>query len=194
MQIFKTLLIIALAVGGIFSVQAQSKTANATTAVTEKPSAETILQAALKQAKKEGKNVFIKFSASWCGWCHKMDTILATKEVKPLFDKSYVSRQIIISEQDKNLETPGGDALLAKFVNTPQGLPFWVIVDPSGKVITDARERNVETGEIMGNTGCPATKEEIEYLKTAIKASSKLTDAELTTIARQFGKIRNIEF
>ncbi len=27
----------------------------------------------LKKAKKEGKHVFIDFTAAWCGWCRKMD-------------------------------------------------------------------------------------------------------------------------
>jgi len=35
--------------------------------------AKEILANAFSQASKEHKKVFVKFSASWCGWCKKMD-------------------------------------------------------------------------------------------------------------------------
>ena len=40
------------------------------------PSSGDILEKAYKQARLENKNVFVIFHASWCGWCHKMDTSL----------------------------------------------------------------------------------------------------------------------
>lgn len=54
-----------------------------------KPASE-ILDAAYKTAAKEKKNVFVIFHASWCVWCHKMDTAMNDASVKAFFDKNYV--------------------------------------------------------------------------------------------------------
>ena len=47
----------------------------AQTATTPAPAAE-VLAAALKTAGEQKKNVLLMFHASWCGWCHRMDTSL----------------------------------------------------------------------------------------------------------------------
>ncbi len=42
--------------------------------------------AAFKHASTGNKNVLVIFHASWCGWCHKMDSsILELKYVKTFF-------------------------------------------------------------------------------------------------------------
>ncbi len=40
------------------------------------------LKESMQQAAAENKNVFIIFHASWCGWCHKMDTSMNDQSVK----------------------------------------------------------------------------------------------------------------
>ena len=44
-----------------------------------------VLQEAYQQAAREKKNVFLMFHASWCGWCHKMDSSMNDKTVKDYF-------------------------------------------------------------------------------------------------------------
>mgnify|MGYP003704433627 CR=1 FL=1 len=44
------------------------------------PPARQVLDAALTKAKAEHKNVFVHFSASWCGWCHKLEAFMKTDE------------------------------------------------------------------------------------------------------------------
>src|SRR5690606_8667652 len=44
-------------------------------------SVDTLLNNAYTKAKAEKKNVLVKFSASWCGWCHKMDDFLTKTEL-----------------------------------------------------------------------------------------------------------------
>ena len=71
----------------------------------------------MKLAKGQKKKVFIKFSASWCGWCHKMDDAMNEAEMKPLFEKSFVMRQLTVMENDaalKKTENPGAFDLLKK--------------------------------------------------------------------------------
>ena len=49
------------------------------------PSADEIMKDAYAIAKKENKKVLLMFHASWCGWCHKMDTSLNDPSVKKVF-------------------------------------------------------------------------------------------------------------
>ena len=46
------------------------------------PTTESILSTAYNQAQKEKKNVFVIFSASWCGWCKKMDASMNDRTTK----------------------------------------------------------------------------------------------------------------
>lgn len=160
------------------------------------PSAETLLKEASKTAAKEKKQVFVMFHASWCSWCHKMDTLLSKPAVSPLIEKNYVVKHIVVQEAPakKNLETPGGLELLTKYNGDKQGIPFWVILDKNGKLLADSRVRKEGSDTPGDNTGCPATKEEIEYFVKTLKTTSSLTDDQLKTIANTFGEIRNIKF
>ena len=70
------------------------------------PTADAILKEACTKAAKENKNVMVIFHASWCGWCHKMDTSLNDPSVKDFFYKNYVITHLVMSESKdkKNLE------------------------------------------------------------------------------------------
>lgn len=46
----------------------------------------------LKLAKKEGKKIFVEFTAKWCGWCKKMHaTTFVDPEIIDLMNTNYVS-------------------------------------------------------------------------------------------------------
>ncbi|MBK7374589.1 MAG: hypothetical protein IPJ02_03205 [Chitinophagaceae bacterium] len=49
------------------------------------------------------------FHASWCGWCHKMDTSLNDISVKRFFDDNFVITHITVLESKgkERLENPG---------------------------------------------------------------------------------------
>ena len=80
------------------------------------PAADAVLNEARAKAGKENKNVMVIFHASWCGWCHKMDTSLKDPSVKDFFQKNYVITHLVISESKdkKNLENPGAEELNKK--------------------------------------------------------------------------------
>ena len=92
------------------------------------PSADEVLKKAFATAKKEKKNVFLMFHASWCGWCRKMDTAMNDAVCKQFFQDNYVIEHLTILESDgkKNLENPGAEELYKKHANTPKssGIPF----------------------------------------------------------------------
>src|SRR5258705_8035238 len=97
-------------------------------------SADEIMQEAMQQAAKEKKNVLIIFHASWCGWCHKMDSSINDKTCKNFFDNNYVVRHLVVDESKdkKNLENPGADELRTKYHGDGQGIPFWLVFDKDG--------------------------------------------------------------
>lgn len=155
------------------------------------PSAEQVLKEATQTATKENKKVFIIFHASWCGWCHKMDTSMNDKSVKAFFDKNYVIRHLTVleSEGKKKLENPGAEELMLKYNGKDQGIPFWLIFDKDGKFLFDSKRRAEGEGPEAGdNVGCPANEKEVDYFVKVLKQTSKLTDQQLKIIYGVFRK------
>jgi thioredoxin-related protein len=153
------------------------------------PAADDIVQNACKKAGAEKKNVFIIFHASWCGWCHKMDTAMSDPSVKQFFTDNYVIDHIVVSESNskKQLENPGGEALLTRYKGNEQGIPYWLIFDKDGRLLADSKIRaegaGLETGD---NTGCPANEKEVAHFIKVLKQTSRLGDKELAIIQKRF--------
>ena len=145
------------------------------------PSTETILDAAYKQAVKEKKNVFVIFHASWCGWCKKMDASMNDASIKKYFDENYVTVHLTVQETDQNkkLENPGAASFLSTYKGASAGLPFFLILDKTGKLIGDSFGKD-------GNIGCPANKEEVDYFLSLLKKSSKINAEGLELIKVRF--------
>jgi thioredoxin-related protein len=72
-------------------------------------SAEEIMKDALREAGFGRKKVFVFFSASWCGWCHAMDSAIHDPRCQELFESHYVIRKLDVKEEagKKYLENPG---------------------------------------------------------------------------------------
>ncbi len=148
-----------------------------------------VLAAALKTAGQQKKNVLLMFHASWCGWCHRMDTSLNDPKVKPFFDKSYVITHLVVHESDakKNLENPGAEEMKEKYHGKGQGIPFWLVFDPQGNLIADSRIRAEGQGPEEGeNCGCPALEKEVSYFISVLKKSSSISDEALEIIRKRF--------
>ncbi|TCC94109.1 DUF255 domain-containing protein [Pedobacter frigiditerrae] len=166
---------------------------NTSFAQTTPPSADQVLAEAFKEAKTQKKKVFVKFSASWCGWCHKMDDSMNDPELKAYFDKSFVIKHLIVMESKgkENLENPGAMDLIKKYNSDGFGIPLWFIFDENGKLLVDSHLRPAGVGmEVKGKNiiGCPAAKEEVDSFVKSLKATTKLTDAELAKIHARFRK------
>jgi len=146
------------------------------------PSANEVLKEARAKAAKENKKVMVIFHASWCGWCHKMDTSLNDPSVKSFFDKNYVITHLTIAESEgkKNLENPGAEELNKRWGGENQGIPFWVIMDKDGTILADSQ---VEPGK---NVGCPATQEEVAHFISVLKKTSSITDQQVAAVEKRF--------
>jgi len=156
----------------------------------ETKSTQQILNSAFNQAKKENKNVFVKFEASWCGWCKKMDAKMNQPAIKNSFNDNYVIEHLVVLEQKnkKHLENTGSEDLLNKYGGERQGIPFFLIFDADGNLLADSKmvkDKDILKGE-GSNIGCPGTDDEIDAFIYKIKETSNLNNEELKKIAEVF--------
>ncbi|PQJ72952.1 thioredoxin family protein [Polaribacter butkevichii] len=146
-------------------------------------STDVLLKNAQAIAKKEGKAIFIKFEASWCGWCRKMTKDMKAANTKKFFEDNYVMVPVVVKETKgkEHLENPGSTALLKQYKGDTAGLPFWVILDADLKVITNSYDANGQ------NLGGPGTPEEVKVFINKIKKSAKkVTANDVENITNQF--------
>jgi thiol-disulfide isomerase/thioredoxin len=153
----------------------------------------TVLNTAYAKAQSEHKNVILMFHASWCGWCKKMEASINDPDCKKFFDDNYIVVYLDILERPgkENLENAGGIDVMKSFNGDPNGgIPFWVILDPSGKAFGNSYKPPVgtTTGTVKDNVGCPAEADEVSYFVSLVKSSSKLSDDQLAVIKNRFLK------
>lgn len=153
------------------------------------PAADEVVKEACAKAAKNQKKVFIIFHASWCGWCHRMDTAMNDPSCKKAFTDNYEIRHITVMENaaHKADENPGGKELLARYEGDKSGIPFWFILDSKGELQADSRMKT--PGGKLANVGCPAQPEEVEHFIDVLKKTSGMKAAELEAVRTRFGKI-----
>lgn len=153
------------------------------------PSADRVLKEACDLAGRENKKVMIIFHASWCGWCHKMDTSMNDPVCKKFFDDNYVVQHLVVSESKdkKNLENPGAEEMKNRYNGADQGIPYWLIFDKDQNMLFDSRIRKEGQGAAEGdNSGCPATEKEVDYFIKVLKKTTRLKEDQLKVIEKRF--------
>ena len=159
------------------------------------PSAEKVLKRAYQQVAKEKKNVLVMFHASWCIWCHRMDSSLNDATCKKFFDDNYIIEHLVVDESrdKKMLENPGADELRKKYHGDGLGIPFWLIFDKDGKLLADSKMR--PEGASMdaegNNSGCPANEIEVDYFLKVLQKTSRLKAKQLEIIKTRFRQNEN---
>jgi|TARA_B100000809_G_scaffold100565_1_gene99129 thioredoxin-related protein len=141
-----------------------------------------VMNVAYAEAEQEGKNVFLMFDASWCGWCKRMDKNMKNNACKNFFDDNYVTVHLAIKEskENKHLENPGAPDFYDSLKEGTSGIPFWVIFDSKGNVLDNSLDSN------NNNIGSPVTKDEVQAFVSILKGTSKLNDKELSIITEVF--------
>lgn len=153
--------------------------------------ADKIMDQAYALASKENKLVFVIFHASWCGWCHRMDSLMNVPETRALFHDNFVITHLVTGEKGEKLvlDNPGAKEMMAKYHGDQAGIPYWLIFSAKGKLLADSRMPAVDkkTGKkIKANVGCPANPDEVDYFISLLKKNTRLGKADLDVIANKF--------
>jgi thiol-disulfide isomerase/thioredoxin len=151
-----------------------------------------IIKEACREAGNQNKNVFIIFHASWCIWCHKMDSSINDATCKEFFDDNYVIKHITVFEvkEKAKLNNAGAEEFLAAHHAAEQGIPAWFIFDKDGNLLSDSqlRPKNSPPGTEGSNVGCPANGQEIDYFISVLEKTSNISDKEKEAIRKRFAK------
>jgi len=186
MIVFRTFAVAAGLLGTVIPLAgaAVAQTPAAPVAQAAPAPAEALLAKARAEAKSSNRTVFVRFTASWCGWCHLMEKTLDEPAVAALFRKHYVVVTLDVLEQGakKALENPGGDVAMKALGGENQGIPFFAAVAPDGKKILDSKLMPKDQ-----NVGCPATPEEIAAFGAFLeKTAPRLSATDRQTILARF--------
>lgn len=150
-----------------------------------------ILADAFAKAAQENKKVFLKFSASWCGWCKKMDAAIKDSACRQFFDDNFVIVQLVVdeTEENKQLENPGADEIRIKYNGSQNGgLPYWVVLDSDGQLLADSyiHQQEADGTEKKNLIGCPASEEEVTAFIAILKKTTTLSSEQLAIIHKRF--------
>ncbi len=92
------------------------------------------------------------------------------------------------SKNKKALENPGAEEFKIKFGGKNQGLPYWLIFDKNGNLLSDSKIRpeGADSETAAFNSGCPAAANEVAFFIGILKATTKLSPEELSIIEKRF--------
>ncbi|MFD0346672.1 thioredoxin family protein [Kitasatospora aburaviensis] len=106
------------------------------------------MDAAIRQAKSDGKNVLLDFGATWCGNCKALDKTLGDSQVQSVLNASYHLVQVDIGGHSST-----NFNLLKKYDS--QGsykMPVLIVVTPDGTVRTDTNTAGMPSLTTSGFT------------------------------------------
>lgn len=101
------------------------------------------IKLAVKQAKKEGKHVFLQAGGNWCIWCARFNEFITSdKQIDSIILKNYVVYHLNYSKENKNSK------IFAKYGYAQRfGFPVFMILDGKGKLLHTQNSAYLEEGK-----------------------------------------------
>jgi len=140
------------------------------------PDAETLLTKALKDAKREGKRVFLRENSPAAGgYSIRLDHYVA--QYKDLLEKDYVCLKIDVRYANADKVINGfRDYDYNDLRGGGYSLPWVMILDAAGRPLVSGTSPR-------GNIGIPESEQETSYFEWMLRATAKqLTDQEIATL------------
>lgn len=108
----------------------------------EHANARSLVDAALKQASRDHSRVLVMLGGNWCGWCHKLHDLFQTNgEIRKALRDEY---QLVMLDT----RAPHAEELMAEWkVDTGKGVPYLVVLDRTGAVVTRQETGALEEGD-----------------------------------------------
>lgn len=137
------------------------------------------LAAALAEAERTDRQVFLHSGADWCGWCKRLERWLEREDVSPIFSKDFVEVKIDVEAME------GGQELMDSYTDGPAGLPWLAILQPDGTVVATSYAPDGR------NIGSPQAEWEIEHWNTMMRtAAVRITEEEIQYMAQTWAEDR----
>lgn len=153
-------------------------------------SADKLLDNAIATAKNENKNVFAISTATWCPPFQALKQILHDEVIQPMLEKKYVFVYMYSAEKGKLMKNnnPGTVELLEKYEGHINAVPYWFIIDTTGRKLADSYNKAGSKEYIS----YPDTKILLKDFMNILKNSSDFTTTEISLLSMRLEDL--IEF
>lgn len=158
------------------------------------PPASHLIDSVFQKAKAGKKNVFLLFTATWCGPCNELKRAIHDEYNKQYFENNYVILELYGSEvgDRKKNENPGTKDVIVKYDGDTSALPYWIILNSKGIKLQDNYIKTDSNAAKKENIGFSFRPENLNQFLGFIKKTSKLSNSELKMIYDRCQQINRI--
>lgn len=141
-----------------------------------------VFAGAKKLAAKDGKNIFMKFGAPWCGWCTRLDAFMNRDDIESILEKDFVVTKIDL------VRMTGGQEFYEDVIKQSKsemgGIPWFLVMDAEGNALITSNEPE------HGNVGFPVADFERAHFIHMLESNAKrISKEEFETISKTLEEV-----